>query len=306
MKSGSTNTHKPTILIDGSVLSYAALYTTGHLGYDGRKTGIIYGFLSKILSIGQKFKTSDFIFCWDAGISYRHHAYPQYKERRWQQRKDMTEAEKKERESLLLQMLQLTHNILPRLGFRNNFIQLYYEADDLLAHWTKRLAPKPQRLIMVTSDADMYQCLDNCDIWIPRRGGQLFTKKDFEKKYGIKPDQWAMAKAIGGCSGDGVIGIEGVSDPKSASSKALKYIKGELPKGVILDRIESIEGKATIERNFPLVCLPYREDLMKRMIRRRNVFSKRRFVKQFDRLRFESFLKTKNFKKWQQTFLKEV
>jgi len=306
MKNGLTNTHKPTILVDGSVLSYAALYTTGHLSYDSRKVGIIYGFLSKVLSIAQKFKTNDFIFCWDAGVSYRHNVLPQYKLRRWQHREEQTDAEKKEYESLLLQMLQLNHSVIPSLGFRNNFIQLHYEADDLLAHWVNRLVSKKQRVVMVTTDADMFQCLDKCDIWMPSRGGRLFTRKDFELKYGVRPDQWAMAKAIGGCSGDGVPGIEGVADPKSASSKALKYLRGEQPKGVILDRIESREGKAIIERNFPLVCLPYREDLMKRMVRRRNVFSKRRFVRQFDKFRFESFLKKKNFKKWQQTFLEET
>jgi DNA polymerase-1 len=276
------------------------------LSYGGHKTGIVYGFLSKILSIGQRFKTNDFIFCWDAGVSYRHQSLPQYKMRRWQKREEMSDTDKKEYESLLLQMMQLGHAVLPRLGFQNNFIQLHYEADDLLAHWVNRLAPKKRRLVMVTTDADMFQCLDKCDIWLPSRGGRLFTRKDFEEKYKVEPSQWAMAKAIGGCSGDGVPGIEGVSDPKSPSSKALKYLNGELPKGKILERIESIEGKSIIERNFPLVCLPYREDLMKRMIRRRNIFTKGRFIKQFDKLRFESFLSKKNFMKWQQTFLEET
>jgi len=217
----------------------------------------------------------------------------------------MSEMDKKEYESLLIQTMQLGEEILPRMGFRNNFIQLHYEADDLLAYWVNKLKHKKNRVIMVTTDADMFQCLDKCDIWMPSKGGKLFTKKHFEEKFNIKPDQWAMAKAIGGCAGDGVEGIEGVSDPKKASSKALKYLQGKLPKGVILERIESREGKRIIERNFPLVCLPYREDLMKRMIRRRNTFTKRKFIRQFSRQRFMSFLKEKNLRKWQEIFLEE-
>ena len=217
----------------------------------------------------------------------------------------MSEMDKKEYESLLIQTMQLGEEILPRMGFRNNFIQLHYEADDLLAYWVNKLEHKKNRVIMVTTDADMFQCLDKCDIWMPSKGGKLFTRKHFEKKFSVKPNQWAMAKAIGGCEGDGIKGIKGAADPKKASSKALKYLQGKLPKGVILERIESREGKQIIERNFPLVCLPYREDLMKRMIRRRNTFTKRKFIRQFSRQRFMSFLKEKNLKKWQETFLEE-
>jgi 5'-3' exonuclease len=258
----------------------------------------------KILMIAEKFKTNDFIFCWDAGVSHRHYVYPQYKLRRWQKRKDQTEAEKKEYDSMLFQMLQLNHEVIPRMGFRNNFIQPNYEADDLLAHWVNRLHGKGRRIIMVTTDGDMFQCLDKCDIWFPTKK-TLFTQKDFEKKYCIKPKQWAMAKAIGGCQGDGVIGIEGVADPKHKSSKALKYLQGKLPKGVILDRIESREGQQIISRNLPLVLLPYREDGMKRMIRRRDKLTKRKFIRQFSQKRFMSFLKTKNLRKWEKAFLED-
>lgn len=262
----------------------------------------------KLLTIAKQFKTNDFIICWDAGISHRHTAYSQYKHRRWQKRQEMTPAEKKEHDSLLLQMLQLNHEILPRMGFKNNFIQLNFEADDLLAHWVNRLYALRKkdiykRIIMVTTDADMFQCLDKCDIWFPTKK-KLFTEKHFKERYGINVEDWAFAKAIGGCSTDGVTGIEGVSDPKNPKSKSLKYIRGELTKGIIFDRICSREGKQIIDRNLPLVSLPYREDLMKRMIRRRNTFTKRRFIKQFSRFRFISFLEDDYFAKWEKYFLK--
>ena len=289
------------ILVDGSSVAYGAFHAIGHLGLDGRKTGVIYGFLNKLLLIADTFKTNDFIICWDAGVSFRHHAYPHYKERRWQKRQEASEEDKKERESLLWQMVQLNHDIMPNLGFKNNFIQLNFEADDLLAFLVNKYHKK-KRLIMVTTDADMFQCLDKCDIWFPTKK-KLFTKEDMIKKYGTPPDKWAMAKAIGGCSGDGVAGIVGVSDPKNPKSKVHKYLRGELNKGVILDRIESREGQDIIKRNLPLVKLPYRQDMMKRFIYRRNYFTKRRFIREFSRLRFMSFIEENRLKKWVKCFV---
>lgn len=292
---------KTTILVDGSSVAYAAFHSVGHLSLDGRKVGVIFGFLNKILLIAEKFKTNDFIFCWDAGISHRNTDYPEYKLKRWKRKEEMSDKDKRERESLLVQMLQLNHEILPKLGFKNNFIQINYEADDLLAYLVNKLHKK-RRLVIVTTDADMFQCLDKCDIFFPTKK-TIFTKKLMIKKYGTPPEKWALAKAIGGCNTDGVIGITGASDPKNPKSKVHKYLKGELNKGIIFNRIESQQGQATIKRNLPIVTLPYREELMKRFILRRNTFSKKRFIREFSRLRFFSFLEKKKLNRWTDNFI---
>jgi len=292
---------KTTLLIDCSGLAYSAFNTVGHLSYEGKNTGVIYGFLRNILSLAKKFKTNDFIFCWDSGAGYRHLDYPGYKARRWQKREEYTKEEKKAYQSLLLQIMNLNHEIIPNLGFKNNFIQLMYEADDLLAKWVKKLSSKKNKIIMITNDADMYQCLDNCVIWNPTKK-KFITKKILKEEFGVDPNQWAMAKAIGGCSSDGIKGIDGVSDPKKPSSKALKYIQGIMPDGKIKSRIES--GQERIKRNLPIVTVPYREDLMKRMVRRRNKFSRRKFIKVFDSYRFKSFLERDYFSRWEEMFLR--
>jgi len=294
---------KTTILIDCSTLAYAAYYTMGHLsGKDDTPTGVIYGFLKRILSLAVKFNTNDFITCWDAGATYRHMVYPPYKQKRQDKRDEMDDVEKEGYDALKLQMMTLNHITLPKLGFRNNFIRPMYEADDLLAVWVNKLKNKNRRVVMVTSDADMYQCLNHCEIWDPLKK-KFITKKTLMKTHGVKPSQWAMAKAIGGCVGDNVIGIQGVADPKKASSKALKYIQGKLSSGKIKEKIESREGEKIIERNLPLVTVPYKKELMKRMIKRRNIYSRKRFIKVFDAYHFRSFLDKENFQKWEKAFL---
>ncbi|RLC31369.1 hypothetical protein DRH13_03130 [Candidatus Woesebacteria bacterium] len=302
MKKGRKDT-KVTLLIDCSAIGYAAYHTMGHLATpDDTPTGVIYGFLKRILSLAIKFKTTDFITCWDSGLTHRHLAYPPYKQKREESKNQLSDMEAAGLDSLKLQMITLNHITLPKLGFRNNFIQLMYEADDLLAYWVNKLKNKNRRVVMVTSDSDMYQCLDHCEIWNPMKK-KFFTKKTLMEKFGVKPNQWAMAKAIGGCSGDNVIGIEGVADPKSSSSKALKYLRGELSGGKIKQRIESKGGQVAIKRNLPLVTVPYREDIMKKMIKRRNYFSRKRLIRVFDAYHFRSFLEKETLQKWEETFL---
>ena len=292
----------PTILIDCSGVVYQSLYTMGHLSYNGIETGVIFGFLKKILSMAKRFDTDDFIFCWDSGKGYRDLVYPNYKIHRLKKRESYTQSEVEEYHSLLSQSEELYKTVLLNLGFMNNFRQRMYEADDLLAYWANKLRNKQNRTIMVTSDVDMYQCLDYCDIWSDTKK-KFMTKKILRKDFGVEPSQWAMAKAIGGCSSDGVIGIVGVSDPKNKSSKSLKYLQGKLKDGKIKQKIESEEGQAIIKINLPIVTTPYRPELMKRMIKRKNKYSRKKFVRVFDKYHFKSFLS--NLNEWENCFLSE-
>lgn len=293
---------KPVIVVDCSALAYAAFYAFGHLSYMGTETGVIYGFLSKILTIATKFKTNYFIFCWDARYTHRHKDYKDYKKKRQDKRKEMTESEMEARESFLEQVKMLREDIIPAMGFKNNFHRKMYEADDLLAVWSNKLSKEGRKVVMVTSDQDMYQMLGCCDIFSPSKN-KLFTHKHLQKEYGIKADQWAKAKAIGGCDGDGVKGIYGAADPKKPTSKALKYLNGQLSRGIIFDRIESRKGRRTIKRNLPIVTTPYKPELMPKMIKRRDTLTVKKFILTFERFGFSSFIDRDKFFKWKDAFL---
>lgn len=290
--------NKTTIVIDCSSLTYAARYSMGVLSYNGRPTGVIYGFLRRILSYAEKFKTNDFIFCWDSSNSIRKKIYPEYKKTREKRRKEATASEKAERIEMISQTHILCDQIIPSLGFKNNFEQNGFEADDLLAYWSMKLKKKN---ILVTSDNDLYQCLHKkCNIFSPATK-KLITAKKIYDKFGIYPQNWALAKAIGGCDGDNVQGIKGASDPKNnPNSLSLKYLRGELKSGKIFDRIEN--GEDIIKRNLQLVKLPCPLGKLKKMLKRRNKFNRKAFIKVFDENHFISMLEDKVFKKWEGIF----
>jgi 5'-3' exonuclease len=287
-----------TILIDANALAYAAYYTTGNLSYRGEDTGVIFGFLKQLIQIAKILKSSNLIFCWDQGNSYRTINYKGYKHTRIEKRKDESSEEKEDRNNFYNQRVLLAKTILPRIGLRNSFSFENYEGDDLIGQLTNQIkGPK----VIVTSDNDAFQLLDRAIIYHIKQK-KLFSKIDFIEKYGIHPDQWVMAKAIGGCSGDDIKGIEGVGDPKSPTSKALKYLRGELPSGKVLDRINSKKGQRIIKRNIPLVTVPYMEDIMPEMVIKENTVTRKKLLREFDKFHFVSLMERENFSKWKEVF----
>ena len=294
---------KPTIIVDCSALAYASKYAYGVLSYNGESTGVIYGFLKKVLSLAKRFDTNKFIFCWDSGgETVRMKSYPNYKKRRREKQKLMTPEEKNEIKEVVSQRETLRRLILPAIGFQNSFGVPGFEGDDIIAYFVNKLHSK-RELLILSPDSDMYQLLDRANQIIkkPKKKESVFTKDHLLKKFGVRPDQWPYAKAIGGCSGDGVEGIKGVSDPKNVSSKALKYILGTLTKGVIFDRIETKRSERIIKRNIGLVTIPH-NDLNQRMIIRRDQFKASYLILVFDRLRFRSFIDEDQFKHWRKYF----
>jgi len=295
------NPTKTSIVVDCSALAYAAFYAFGHLSYAGTDTGVIYGFLQRTLDLSRRFKSNDFIMCWDSEHTHRARDYKDYKKKRHDKRAEMSESELEARQSFLEQIVLLRDDVLPAMGFKNNYLCDLYEADDLLAYWVRRLHKQGKDVIMVTSDQDMYQVLDCCDMFSPSKK-KLFTHKDLQEQYGITADQWAMAKAIGGCDGDNVVGITGAADPKKPTSKVLKYLTGQLTKGVIYDRIESDEGQKCIQKNLPIVTTPYKPELMPRMIRRRNRYDIKAFIRIFEYYGFRSFVNRDKLFQWKEHF----
>lgn len=243
------------LLIDCHAICFASLYKLNGLSYNGHQTGVIYGFLNKLQALVAEYKPDTTIFCWDSRKSFRKKVYPEYKANR----KDKTEEQEELLSKALPQFHELRDNIIPRLGFRNNFLFSGYEADDIIALCVYR---HPDDYVIASGDSDLFQLLEKT--WNYETSmhnihtGKKFTYDQFRLVYNIEPRKWAKAKAIGGCVSDHVEGIHGAADPaKSESSKALEYLRGNLTKGKIFDLIESEEGRRIITRNLQLVALPF-------------------------------------------------
>jgi DNA polymerase-1 len=255
----------------------------GSLSHDEMPTGIIFGFLNQIFQLATKFDYPQFVFCWDSKRSYRREVYPQYKIKN----KGLTE------EMLDLisiskpQFILIRTQILPRLGFVNNFIQTGLEADDIIAVIIKHHS---NQFVIVSADNDLYQLLNpNVSMYDPRTKSQ-YTEKDFVKEWGIFPKDWAKIKALVGCNGDNVKGIPGIGE-----KTGIKWLKGIL-KGKKADLISQNFEKMN-KINSPLVSLPH--PYTKSVVLHKDEFSFKCFEDMCMEHGFKSFLKKGTYEKWQ-------
>ena len=280
-----------TLVIDCNNLAYSSFFTFGELSHEEKKTGVVFGFLQRILFLANKFETNKFIFCWDSRKNYRKLIYPEYKANR---RKDITEQEEIDYALAFKQFDVLREKVLPGLGFGNVFQQNGYEADDLIAEVVKRGGGS---FGIVSTDKDLYQLLDRCSIY-NQRTKKVISHKDFQELYGISCSLWAEVKALMGDAGDNIFGIVGVGE-----KKALQFATNTLPNGKILDRILSPKSQDIYHRNLKLIELPYHGIKKIKMIMGEDEFDKDKFIDIFVDFGFQSFLKKDLLDKWIDIFV---
>lgn len=236
-----------TAIIDSNYLCYRGVFTTGDLSYGDVGTGVIYGFLNQLLSVGKKVAADQYIFCWDSKRSLRKEYYPFYKQKR--SKKDEDEDHKEFWRKAFMQFGMIQHKVLPELGFKNIFVQAGYESDDIMASLV--LNNSIENPILVTSDDDLLQMLHKCAIF-NLNSNEIVDEEVFKGQYGIRPQDWVEIKKIAGCKSDEIPGIDGVG-----IKKAVQYIRGEMKEdSKIFQRIQSIPSQEIIKRNDWLVRLP--------------------------------------------------
>ena len=230
------------IVFDCSYVAYRSAFGMEELSYNQQKVHVIFDFLRQILKAAEDFKSRDFIFCWDSEHSWRKIYSPTYKLKRGESKLkfDIVDFHR--------QLNDLRKMVLPYMGFRNSFHQNGYEGDDTIA---SVVLNNDEDFLIASNDEDLFQLLsDRVHLYNFKR---VLDEGTFAQTfYSIQPKDWIQVKAIAGCSGDEVNGIEKVGDITAA-----KYLAGILPDGKIKKKIESKEGQQIAAFNTPLVRLPY-------------------------------------------------
>lgn len=303
------------VLIDAYNVAHILFHgIKGDMDYHGRQTGVIFGFLNRVLQLAERFETNRFIFAWDSQQSLRQRMYPPYKETGNHKKAARGTDEVEDYKALHEQLDDLYNTVLPQLGFVNVIRWNGLEADDVIAGVIKHgqahpayWEPEPDdwpdiEWIIVSTDRDLYQLLaPNVRIYHTGKKEE-YTEDDFKAQYGINPDQWVEAKAMGGCYGDNVAGVGGISDPaKSTKSRALKILRGEIKKGAYVDQLNSELGQYMLERNRQLIQLPFPGSFRQPVILP-DMLNRAAFMELFDQLGFLSFLKPARWQKWEAYF----
>jgi DNA polymerase-1 len=241
-------------LIDSPYLCFRSFFALKNIGKDGEipTNQIIGGFLTQLLSLVSADFSTNFVFCWDSKKSLRKQIYPEYKAGR---HKDKTPEAEAQYQSLYYQMNVLRQDVLPRIGFKNVFMQTGLESDDLIAKiiLDDNGEEYGSRAVysIVSSDEDLYQVLDRNvlirDPWTKKS----MSESLFVRDYGIPAKKWAFVKALAGCISDNVKGIDGIGE-----KTAIRYLKGEDIPGVKGELLKEQAG-IIVKKNLPIVKLPH-------------------------------------------------
>ena len=87
-----------------------------------------------------------------------------------------------------------------------------YEADDILGMLSKYCTDKEYDMIIVSSDKDLYQLI-NDNVWVYSiRNKEMIDKEWMYNKYHLTPEQWVELKILMGDRSDNVPGMDGVGE----------------------------------------------------------------------------------------------
>lgn len=183
---------------------------------DGTPTGGVYGFAAMSLELLKKLKPDYVCVAWDkpkTNIRSRLKLYPQYK------------AGRKPAPPDFYVQIPILHELLRAFNW-----PLYelddYEADDIMCTLAKDAHGKGLETMLITSDLDALQCIDeNTHIYILKKGFSNIEKFDiahFTEKHGIDPKQFLDLKALKGDGSDNIPGVPGIGE-KTASELLKTY-----------------------------------------------------------------------------------
>ena len=225
------------LLFDGHSLAYRAYYAIRDLTTrSGEPVNAVFGFWHTVLRILREYPSAFVAVAFDAGgVTFRHEMFDRYK------------ATRKPIPEDLAAQIPLIERLLAALGIRV-FCEAGVEADDVLATLARDAASAGLDCLIVTSDKDMAQLVDD-RIALLRPSGrgagvahQILDPKGVREKYGVPPEQIVDLLALVGDTSDNVPGVPTVGEK---TAKRLLDEFGSLD--AILSEAESVKNERVRE-----------------------------------------------------------
>ncbi len=245
------------LLLDGYNLAFRSYYALPELTRaDGFPTGAAHGWIKTIWKLEDSEQPDQLAVFFDEGGSRRHlEALPDYKANRT----EMPEA--------LQQQIPVLRELTSLMGYPVSSIE-GIEADDLIASAAKHLGAQGHRVVIVSADKDLGQCVGGTITQLlpaptanPRLGWRALNEKGVEEKFGVPPRLVPDYLALVGDSSDNIAGLKGVG-PKTAAKWLREYgsLEGVLQAGQLNPvrfREQVMESTERLRLNLRLVTLEY-------------------------------------------------
>ncbi len=234
------------LLIDMFNLFTRFFCASPSLDNNGEPSGGIIGTLKSIANMTKTINPKKVICIWESGGSSRRRAiYPQYKlNRKPPKTNRIYENVPDTEENKWKQVVCLT-NILKYLPVHQIHIE-NAEADDVIGYICGLKYPE-ERKIIVSSDKDFYQLLDDKTVVYNPAKMTYFNKNDVLNEFNITAENFCIAKAISGDDSDNVKGIYGAGFKTVAKRFVMNKEK------ISIDDIISVSKELKEEKKAPKI-----------------------------------------------------
>ena len=190
---------KNLFLIDGSGFIFRAFYALPPLtNPEGIPINAVYGYCNMILSIYEKFKPEQLVVIFDTNKkTFRSKIYKKYKSNRTEPPEELIPQFSIIRDAT--DALQI-----PRVE------QDGYEADDIIATYTKEAEKKGVSVTIVSSDKDLMQLVNKNTKMYDSMKNNFIGVKEVKEKFGVSPSKIIDVQALAGDSVDNIPGVSGI------------------------------------------------------------------------------------------------
>jgi DNA polymerase-1 len=225
------NKRELLILIDGTSLAYRAFFAfikNPLRNSKGENTSAAFAFTNSLLKLLKSFNPDYAAIIFDSkGPTFRHEKFEEYKATRPKMPSDLS------------YQLKWIREIGEGLGFPVMEVP-GYEADDVLAKLALEAEDKGYEVLLVTSDKDLLQIIDENIKSLDTRPKEdiLYTPQLVREKFGVPPEKIPDLIALVGDPIDNIPGVPGIGD-KTARMLIEKF--GSLEN--IYNSLEEIERK---------------------------------------------------------------
>ena len=224
---------KRLLLIDGHSMAYRAFYALPAENFktsSGQPTNAIYGFASMLINLIKEEKPSHIAVAFDVSRkTFRTQLFPDYK------------ANRASTPDEFRSQMSFINELIDCFGIKH-FEMEGYEADDIIATFTKSAEKSGYEVLICTGDRDSFQLVNpSTAVLYPKKGvtemSRMTPDAVFEK-YGLTPAQYPDFAALRGDPSDNLPSVPGVGE-KTATKWISDY--GNLEK--LLANAKEITGK---------------------------------------------------------------
>lgn len=193
-------------LIDGSGLAFRAFYAlpAALTRADGQPINAVLGFTNMILKLLGEQSADLIAICFDhQAPTFRHRLYPAYKANRNQPPVD------------LISQFPIIRQAGTAFGLQS-IQQPGYEADDLIATYTRIAIQAHLSVTIVSSDKDLMQLVGQQVTMLDPATYKTITAEQVRQKFGVQPAKLVDIQALTGDSCDNIPGVPGIGPVAAA------------------------------------------------------------------------------------------